>query len=1330
MKNKILKIIRIKLITIAFSVLFLVALYVLGLRIASIFLEDYRPDLERYLSELSGQRVEIRQLNSAWRGLDPTLNIHGLSVNGQSYAYVGRIRIQASFLNSLLNLQPSIKEIMIEHTELSMQQFEDGAWSVASTPVDLKELLQQQEKATPTALPIDIEALLGQAKIYLNDLSLSLHNNKGLVQTLRIPNSSLTYHDDSVFISGSIRESDSASSLLSFSLEGKGVLTESRMKTSLYIEARSAEFFGKLLQVYSWESLSIDDISASTRAWLEFEGFSLTSIQGNLQLNEMNWRAGEQSVPPIRNLAFDYHWQKSNQGQNMSVYGLNFSWKGSLCQSDVININSDASQTKVSMSELDIYCLAQLGLASGLLSDNLHDRLEISQPEGQLKNAWINIEHQKDASSFTFEAELDQVSLDAYEGTPSGMGINGYVFADNQGGFVNFSSHDFELGFPELFLEPWTMAKADGYVAWDIQEDGVDVYSDGLRLVQQDGGLVYGDFSIRLNGEGDEDYLDLAIALQDLSAPSAPSFVPYYIVGSGLHDWLVDALRSGTVVSGVYLGHGSVETITADNSFTSSIDLNTENLVLDFDRNWPPAEQLNANISLQNGQLLVIAPEAKIVDTKLNEVRATMLEPEGAASSILRIESSTKATSENLQYWLAESPISEHTEAVAEQLVFEGDFDVDVLLDIPVSEGDDGAELAYLIRSTLEGVKLHHPDSGISFDRVTGVLDVTEDKGVTANDVEVIAFGKPALLNISTSFDPATYDYLLTDLESNEFRDLSQTNISLAGNTDIEQVFDFFGYQTTAFLGGSFDYLAELYLPNHKESEPFVDIRSNLKGLTRDWPWPLAKHVDQREDFITRLKLKPSQMLVLSKLNLDNSQALNTELLFVDGKFSFGEVSINKASMEAPDLSGLNIAANLNELDADSWIDFVGDLIALPWELDSDNNTESILKKVQLDVASTTAFDHKLKQARIEISQPSDEWQVELRGEDISGKIVLPNTDGSIKADFSKLVLSSDTPSSDLKEDSAPIDPRTLSNVEFSASNLQLDGRKLGAWSGNLQSSPTGAIFSNIKGSVKGSQFSGRLNWQVSEDNLQTSILTMDGKGRHFENVFRLAGIDPLVSSDDFSSKLALTWPGAPKDFSLGKLSGSLSLILEDGFLQTDDEKTGALRLFGILNAEAIMRRLKLDFSDLYKSGVGFDSFTMNSSIDQGLLTLSKPLVIDGPAGKYTINGSSDLASKALDLDMLIELPFSQNVPLAALVLGAPQIGGLVWLADKLLGEPLSALTTSRYDITGTWQKPIVELKEAVNASKKKRKTTQTPQRVTPPIEESDAGAESNLAPN
>jgi uncharacterized protein YhdP len=111
----------------------------------------------------------------------------------------------------------------------------------------------------------------------------------------------------------------------------------------------------------------------------------------------------------------------------------------------------------------------------------------------------------------------------------------------------------------------------------------------------------------------------------------------------------------------------------------------------------------------------------------------------------------------------------------------------------------------------------------------------------------------------------------------------------------------------------------------------------------------------------------------------------------------------------------------------------------------------------------------------------------------------------------------------------------------------------------------------------------------------------------------------------------------------------------------------------------------------------------MKASIDNGLLTLTEPLLIDGPSGKYVLNGRSNLATKALDIDMLVELPFSQNVPLAALVLGAPQIGGLVWVADKLLGEPLSALTTSRYDITGPWDQPTVNLKQAINASKKDR---------------------------
>ena len=265
-----------------------------------------------------------------------------------------------------------------------------------------------------------------------------------------------------------------------------------------------------------------------------------------------------------------------------------------------------------------------------------------------------------------------------------------------------------------------------------------------------------------------------------------------------------------------------------------------------------------------------------------------------------------------------------------------------------------------------------------------------------------------------------------------------------------------------------------------------------------------------------------------------------------------------------------------------------------------------------------------------------------------------------------------------------------------------LESRALGSWKFDISPDKTGSIFRNIKGHIKGSNISGQLNWRHSNTSKNT-IATFDMSGKDISTLFDAFDMPVLMTSNQYNSEFALHWSGSPIDFSLGKLSGNINLSLEDGFLKTEDEKTGVLRLFGVLNADSIKRRLKLDFSDLYKSGVGYDTFIANASIDQGLLTLTEPLVIDGPAGKYVLNGRSDLATKALDIDMLVELPFSQNVPLAALVLGAPQIGGLIWVADKLLGEPLSALTTSRYDITGSWEQPTVNLKQAMNASKKDR---------------------------
>jgi uncharacterized protein YhdP len=61
---------------------------------------------------------------------------------------------------------------------------------------------------------------------------------------------------------------------------------------------------------------------------------------------------------------------------------------------------------------------------------------------------------------------------------------------------------------------------------------------------------------------------------------------------------------------------------------------------------------------------------------------------------------------------------------------------------------------------------------------------------------------------------------------------------------------------------------------------------------------------------------------------------------------------------------------------------------------------------------------------------------------------------------------------------------------------------------------------------------------------------------------------------------------------------------------------------------------------------------------------------------------------------LVVVLPLTQNLPLAALLLGAgAPIGGALFVLDKILGDPLSKLTSASYSVTGTWDDPKVDLR-------------------------------------
>lgn len=1285
---------------IALFLLLLVALYVVLARSLLALVPEYRGELQSLLSEQLGVPVVIGALDGEWIGFDPVVVIRELSLSNPDFARVDEVRIRLAVFRSLLAREIRLRSIQIDQSQLVVAHESEDVWLIggenwASTSPD-------SSSVSPRLL-----RMFDGAQVVLANTQLEFIDLKQRHSTWRLPDLSVYYRGDDLHARGRVLEPGGVQSLLNFSMRGTW-REEQGLIGQIYSEFRSGANLASMLKEYRWSDIAIQEVDASGRLWLDFEGWAIASWQGNIQLSELQWLVKEESMPPVQNLSAEVHWERSEGATRLAFSRLGFEWFGYRCGPMSGRVDAQGAQQRYYLDALSIPCVTQLVTALDLPSEQLRERLEVSEPEGMLRRVHVVL---PESEPWRFDAELDGVSLKAYESTPAGKGISGHVFAHPEGGGVIFDSPGFELAFPRLFLDAWQTRHGQGAVYWRLGDDEIEVYSDGIRLAMMDGALVYGDFALRLNGDAHEDYLALQIALQDIDFKNVPDFVPYYAVGSDLHDWLRTALQTGNAGSGIYVGYGAVEENNPENSFTSSIFVDAQQGALKVAEGWPLLEELDARIDIQNGQLDIAAERGQMGPTRLKHIRAHKPEAEDGKASTLVAKATSNIAPNQLAFWLKESPIAVHTRTIADQIEVNSVLNTSIEIGVPMA-GD--APVSYDIRAHMDDARLRHVPSRLDFSALKGELQISSGHGIHAEGIRGRLFEQDIIVDIGTHPAPPVSSLQAPKVVKGKLPGASakvaasvqevgqeaatDTRITMQGFVDHQDLLTHFALQSPPGLSGGFDYLIELVLPAHQQPPYFV-VRSNLKGLRRDWPEPFAKSVDQSEQLQVKTTILESGLALDVTLQSDDFGYGHAVLDILEGRLQKGWLGIDQNVLEAPSevAPGFTADIRVDRARISPWLAFIENSQQQKEQKEREQTPQPFLRAVNLDVAHLHAYGYVFSRQKVAIEPVSEAWNVTLAGTDAAGTIRVPTNqkDLDLELDFEHLHLSKP----DVPDAAQVSDPRALPGVRFSAARLRLDEQDYGSLSFRIEPGEEGAIFRDLRWRLLQSKADGQLNWRY-QNGVSESILTLDLEGEDIDALARhLAWKSPLTSSK-LQGKVAWVWPAAPHDFALGRVSGSLDVRMEEGRLKTADEKTGALRLFGIFNAEALGRRLKLDFSDLYKSGVTYDELYFKARIDQGNLKIEDRLVIEGPSSKYAIKGNADLGKETLDMEMVVELPVSQNVPLAALLLGAPQIGGAVWLIDKLLGEPLSQITTARYSIKGPWKDPVLELKQVLNADK------------------------------
>jgi uncharacterized protein YhdP len=166
-----------------------------------------------------------------------------------------------------------------------------------------------------------------------------------------------------------------------------------------------------------------------------------------------------------------------------------------------------------------------------------------------------------------------------------------------------------------------------------------------------------------------------------------------------------------------------------------------------------------------------------------------------------------------------------------------------------------------------------------------------------------------------------------------------------------------------------------------------------------------------------------------------------------------------------------------------------------------------------------------------------------------------------------------------------------------------------------------------------------------------------------------------------------VTWQGSPITLDYASMSGQMNLAIEKGqFLKTEP---GAARLLGVLNLQALPRRLMLDFKDLFSDGFAFDFVRGDVRIAQGIAATNN-LQMKGVVAGALIEGSADLVRETQDLKVVVVPEINAGTYALYMATINPLVGLTSYLAQLILSKPLVSAGTTQYHVDGTWAAPRV----------------------------------------
>jgi uncharacterized protein (TIGR02099 family) len=1260
--NKLYKIIAILLV--------LFAVVLSALRLFLPYAQNYRTNLQSYLNETYHGNIIIGNLSTGWQKLGPTLVAKNVSLVNSELVniFIEQIDFSIDFWGSIQARQLITSDFTLSGAKL----YVDQASLVSDTNLGDNAIILRR---------LGDLFLKQVSRFSLRDSQFILHGAGRKQHTVVIDELAWLNESERHRATGEIIFDGISSNNVKLKLDINGSAFE-QLSGQVYLSANNLDITPWLSQILPVKS-SDNRTSINAQSWLTVEQGKAKRLQVALGENQINWRLqgkNHQLKLATGQLLFELN----DNFQDFQVFSspLSISLDDSRWQPVTVQASQQAQHRQFYASYADLASLTKL------LPFFVDDKAQLAQlaqmaVQGQLADIYLHLAPEQ----MKLSAQLSDLNTRYSDNIPGIEHVSGhFLLAGEQAQFM-LHAEDGQLDFGPLFNAPIGYQRIAAIVngqfsssAWQITTDDLQLNSTELKVTGQ----------LRVAQQTQQPItMALVAQVQDADVSIAHHYYPQQLMGDNLVNYLNTSLQAGQITSANLLFNGAL----TDFPFTEqtgifTVDAELIDAKFQFDTEWPAINGLNANLNFTNNSMLITATAGELSGLAVDNVTATI--DDLAGQSILEISAELKAAMpEHVTQLMLESPLRDSVGATLTKVVIAQPIDGSFALSLPLDEPEQALAKGYV---DFNNNRAHLLAPDMQFTNVNGRLRFANEQ-ISTEQLSVHWQDLPLALTATT------------EQKAKHF----QTDIAIDANWQDAQYHAFIPKPLLAYIHGALAWHGDLalFIPTDGAFSYQLTVTSELLETELNLPAPYGKKAEQRTKLLAKVNGQQQQ----STIDATYGEQLKFfgVLAHAQPHFNRAHLLLGEQQMLLP-MQGFHISADLAQAKVSDWQPLITDIISSVQQLPATANV-SLLdtpEHIKGVVANVDLFGQQLHDVSFTVREQQPWWLLQLNAKELRSQLTfypdITSQGIDVKADF--IHLPAPTTVAEISATSAlvaaPTDsPESPATVRIDNQALFREMPPLRVHCGSCQ---YGAL--NL----------GELNFELTRPDAQhialprltakrgKTTITADGvwqaneqgsstqfkgnlKTKDVEHEIEQLGFASVVKESGATIDFALNWQDGPFDLALAKLNGDIVAQLSDGYLAEVSDK-GA-RLFSVLSLQSLVRKLRLDFRDIFSDGMFYSQITGDFHLKDGVLYTDNTKM-KGAAGDLAIKGNTQLSNGVLDYRMSYKPNLTSSLPVLAWI---ATLNPVSMIAGFALDEVLTSKVVSEFnfELTGDVNEPILK---------------------------------------